>query len=83
MTTPDRRALDAGRIEAGMSYEELWLAYFALGGIASARTIRSYLRHEGPGQVPKSEYDLLAQAINERFLERGQDHPVPYCEDLS
>ena len=83
MTTPDRRVLDAGRIAAGMSYEELWLAYFALGGIASARAVRSYLLHEGPDQVPESEYDLLAQAINERFLERGQDHPLPYREDLS
>ena len=82
MSIPDRRLLDAGRIAAGMSYEELWLAYFALGGLASARTIRSYLLYERPDPVTDAEYDLLAQAINERFLERGQDHPVPYCRDL-
>jgi hypothetical protein len=82
MSTPDRRILDAGRIQAGMSFEELWMAYFALGGTASARTIRSYLLHERPDPVTDSEYDLLAQAINERFLDQGQDHPLPYRDEL-
>jgi hypothetical protein len=82
MTTPYRRILDAGRIQAGMSFEELWMAYFALGGVASARAIRSYLVHERPDPSTDSEYDLLAQAINERFLEQGRDHPLPYRDEL-
>jgi hypothetical protein len=28
------------------------------------------------------EYDLIAQAINEWFIERGQNHPVGYWDDF-
>jgi hypothetical protein len=82
MITASRRILDAGRIQAGMSFDELWTAYFALGGVGSARTVRAYLLDEGPDPIPDSEYDVLAQAINERFLDQGQHHPLPYRDEL-
>jgi hypothetical protein len=28
----------------------------------------------------KFDYDIVAHAINERFLELGGDHPVPYSD---
>ena len=62
-----------------MSLNDLWLAYFALGGAVQPEGMRAYLNgsHVGP-----FDYDVLAQAINERYLEDGLDHPVPYLDDL-
>jgi hypothetical protein len=38
--------------------------------------------HEALG---RSEYDVVAQALNEGFMDRGGNHPVPYADqgDLS
>lgn len=79
MSAPDYQIIEAARIQAGMTVTELWLAYFALGGVASVTTMESYLG--GKGALPM-DYDVLAQAINETFVERGGNHPVPYREDL-
>jgi len=62
-----------------MSVDELWLAYFALGGIALPAVLRSYLGGDGAHSI---DYDVLAQAINERFIDQGGNHPVPYSDDL-
>jgi len=75
----DHVVLEAARVQAGMSFDELWMAYFALGGLASPTVVRSYL--DGSGST-SFDYDVLAQAINERFVERGANYPVPYREDL-
>ena len=80
MSVPGYEIIEAARIQAGMSVTELWLAYFALGGVASVGAMRSYLH--GIGSVPM-EYDVLAQALNESFVDRGGNHPVPYHEDLA
>ena len=71
--------LEAGRRQAGMSFQDLWIAYLALGGSASPEVVRDYL---GGSTMKPGDYDLLAHAINERFLDKGQNHPVPYHEDL-
>jgi hypothetical protein len=63
-----------------MSFHELWIAYFALGGAARPDEVRAYL---GGGAVASMDYDVLAQAINERFLDHGSNHPVPYREELA
>ena len=61
-----------------MSLDDLWLAYFALGGAAGPEELERYLA-AGLGPM---EYDVVAQAINERFVDRGGDHPVPYQDEL-
>ena len=76
---PPFAVLEAARIQAGMSFQELWIAYLALGGNAPPDVVRDYLGGSG---IQRSDYDLLAQALNERFLDQGQNHPVPYHEDL-
>ncbi len=63
-----------------MSFDELWMTYFALGGAASRTVMRSYLDGQGSEAM---DYDVLAQAINETYVGRGRDHPVPYREDLA
>lgn len=79
MTLPPHAVLDAARQQAGMSFQDLWIAYFALGGTALPDEVRAYL---GGGPVASMDYDVLAQAINERFLDMGDNHPVPYRDEL-
>ena len=62
-----------------MSFHELWIAYFSLGGTAQPDEVRAYL---GGGTVAVMDYDVLAHAINERFVDQGGNHPVPYREEL-
>ena len=79
MTTPPYAVLEAARKQAGMSFHELWIAYFALGGTARPQEVRTYL---GGGPVESMDYDVLAQALNECFFDQGNDHPVPYRDEL-
>ncbi len=73
----DRSAtLQRARTEAGLSVSELWLRYFALGGMSTPLDVDAVIH--GVLAPSDLEYDLLAHAINERFLELGRDHPVPY-----
>jgi hypothetical protein len=72
--------LETARELAEVSVMELWLSYFALGGVATLDAVSLFLA----GGVPLSagEYDVLAHALNERFADLDGDHPVPYAEDL-
>lgn len=80
MATAGNRVLEAARVQAGLSVSELWIAYFALGGTETAGAVRAYLGSEI--DVPLIDFDVMAQAINERFMDLGGDHPTPYREDL-
>jgi hypothetical protein len=71
--------LRAAREHAGMTAWELWLAYFSLGGMASAVQLEGHI--QGRGRLDRMQHDILVQALNDRFVERGMDHPVPYAED--
>jgi hypothetical protein len=79
VTTPPYAVLEAARRQAAMSVEELWIAYFALGGRAQPDEVRAYL---GGAAVDSMDYDVLAQAINEHFIDQGANHPVPYRDEL-
>ncbi len=79
MSASGPEILEAARVQAGMSFDELWVAYFALGGTASPDIVRSYL---AGSETQSMDYDVLAQAINEKFVDEGGNHPVPYREDL-
>lgn len=60
----------------GLSVEELWMRYFALGGDASLLDLEAYLQ----GLVPLEGLhgDLVAQALNERLDELAGRDRVPY-----
>jgi hypothetical protein len=79
MTAAPYAVLEAARTQAGMSFQELWIAYIGLGGTAHFDVVRAYLAGQPAHSV---NYDVLAQAINERFLERGESYPVPYRDEL-
>jgi hypothetical protein len=80
VSIPAHEVLEAARAQAGMSFDQLWIAYYALGGWAPPEVVRAFL---GGSSAAVIDYDVLAQAINERFLDQGGDHPVPYREDLA
>jgi hypothetical protein len=69
-------ALDRYRQRAGLSQPDLWLRYCEIGGMSTALEVEAFLFGT---LVPSAhDHDLLAQALNDRFLELGGDHPVPY-----
>jgi hypothetical protein len=71
--------LDRARVDAGLSPDELWMRYFELGGMSTALQVDAFLHG---ALVPAiHDHDLLAHALNERFVELGGNHPVPYLED--
>lgn len=71
--------LDRFRQQADLSRGELWMRYFALGGMSTAFQLEAYLYG---ALLPSShDHDVIAHALNERFVELGGNHPVPYQED--
>lgn len=71
--------LDQARVHARLSHPELWLRYFELGGMGDPLEVEAYLH--GVLLASDHEHDVLAHAINERCVELGGNHPVPYSQD--
>ena len=76
MTDPAPDLLDQLRRQAGLTLEQLWMRYFALGGGQPPLELESVLHGALLAEV--HDHDVLAHALNERFTELGGDHPVPY-----
>lgn len=71
--------LEAARRDIGLPVEELWFHYFALGGMSTVLELDAVLN--GALVASPDDRDRLAVALNERYSERGGDHPVPYVGD--
>ena len=71
--------LERARRDAGLSHGELWFRYFELGGMSTALQLEAFLC--GILEPSVHDHDFIALALNERFVELGGDHPVPYLED--
>ncbi len=80
MDTPSDDALDQGRRDAGLSHGELWLRYFGLGGMSTALQLEGYLY--GALLATPHDRDIVVHALNERFVERGDEQRVRYSDDL-
>lgn len=73
-------ALRAGMSLSDLDVDELWTAYLGLGGsMTQAQLVE--LMH-GQRLVSDHEHDMVAQALNDYFTARGQDHPVAYSNEL-
>ncbi len=72
----DGLSLADGMARSGMRYDELWLRQLGLGGDAGLLEVEAYVL--GLLGTDRYHHDVLAQALNECFLERGEDHPVAY-----
>jgi hypothetical protein len=59
-----------------MTPAELWIKYYAIGGDAAELEVEAYVL----GLLSPNDYqhNLIAQALNEYFLDQQQDHPVRY-----
>jgi hypothetical protein len=73
-------AVETARTMLDLSLIELWIDYFALGGSRSPAHIQAFLTDEHP--LADHDHDLLVQALNERFIDRGGDHPLDYADEL-
>lgn len=71
--------LDRARRDAHLSIGALWLRYFELGGMGTALELEAYLY--GALQPNPLEHDVLAQALNERFVQLGGIYTIPYSDD--
>lgn len=67
-----RRVLPLAQLTVG----ELWLKYFAIGGSAGQFEVEAYLF--AAHALPVLERDLVAQALNEHFMDLTIDIRIPY-----
>ena len=73
--------LERARRDSGLSRTELWMRYFALGGMAAPLQMEAVLH--GALRTTTHDHDQIAHALNERFTELGRNHPVPYETDAT
>ena len=71
--------LKRARREVGLSQDELWQRYFALGGTAAPGEFEAYV--DGDVIPVPHEYDVLVHALNERSMELGSSHRWAYSAD--
>lgn len=72
--------LENARQQSGLSMAELWFACVGLGGTAMPPQLHAYVL--GRSTPDRHEYNVVAQALNERFADMDLDHPVPYFDEL-
>lgn len=72
-------AFEDRRQAAGITHGELFLRYFALGGMSDALRLEAICY--GALVPTDHDHDVIAHALNERFTEQGRNHPIPYAED--
>lgn len=71
-------SLQDGMDLSGMSVNELWLRQVSVGGTAGSLETEAYVF--GLLTADPYQHDVLAQALNEHFLDLGQAYPVGYWE---
>lgn len=74
-------AVEAARNMLGLSLDQLWVDYFTLGGSLSPDQIKAFLAGEHP--LGDHDHDLLVHALNEHFIDQGDDHPLDYADELT
>ena len=76
MTSDERHGrMDAARVRAELTVQDLWLRYLALGGTGDAFDLDGYLQ----GLIPLGTFqqDILAQALNEALEDDYRSYRVP------
>lgn len=75
-----RRLFQVALERSGLSLEDLWLRYFALGGDAGMVEVEAYLH----GMMPFASHqrDILAHAVNEYLDDQVRTQRVPYASPL-
>ena|SRR3712207_5759369 len=76
MTSDERhRRMDAARVRAELTVQDLWLRYVGLGGTGDAFDLDGHLQ----GLVPMDPFqqDVLAQALNEALEDCYHAYRIP------
>jgi hypothetical protein len=73
-------ALQRGIRDAQWSVRDLWVAMVSIGGNLRYRAVERIA--DGDQAATPREHDVLASALNDYFVERGEDHPVPLWHEL-
>jgi hypothetical protein len=68
--------LDDARRRLGLSYMDLWIECFALGGNLDADGLEHYLH--GERAVSDTDHNVIVHALNEAFLDLGHNHRLAY-----
>jgi ribosomal protein L20A (L18A) len=68
--------LESARQMAGLSFANLWVAYFSLGGNLSPTELMNALRDST--MLPHWDLNMIALALNEAFSETGLGRPLDY-----
>ena len=80
MTSADRyRRMDATRLQAELTVNDLWLRYVAIGGTEDAFDLDGYLQ----GLLPLEDFqqELLAHVLNEALDDLYRAHHIPSAYD--
>ena len=67
--------MDAARVHAELTVQELWLRYVALGGTSDAFDLDGYLQELVP--LETLQQDVLAQALNEALEDDCRSYRIP------
>lgn len=71
--------LESARRGLGLSINDVWWRYFALGGMRTEWEVDAIFN--SALHPTHHDSDLLALVLNERFSELGRDQPIPYSSD--
>jgi hypothetical protein len=75
MSDERHRRMDAARVRAELTVQDLWLRYVALGGTGDAFDLDGYL--QGLAPLESFQQDVLAQALNEALEDDYRTYLVP------
>lgn len=67
-----------GMTMSGMTTEQVWLRQVSVGGDAADIEVEAYIL--GLLHPDALQHDLIAQALNEHFVDHGGNHPVTYSD---
>jgi hypothetical protein len=72
-------SLVEGAARLGIDPGQLWVEYLAMGGHLAAAEVQAALN--GTRELEPREHNFLAAALNEYFVDCGEDHAVNYRHD--
>ena len=76
MTEHYNVSLADGMRQTRLTYTQLWIGYVALGG---SGTLTDLQQHIECGPCPDDhDHNVIAQALNDAYVDLGYDHPVAY-----
>ena len=70
--------VDTSRRESGLTIEALWMRCISLGEMHTVLELEAFLF--GALRPTREEYNVIAIAMNEFFMEARVDHYIPYIE---